>query len=171
MMLLANCACPIDAESFCAGELFVWTDGTPTDYEAWEGLGPANFQGFMGGRGCDPGDMDTRMDCVEAWEQGTSWSTKYPCSLVVAVLPKSNRHEIQPDLTKSHYALTKSQYAWRVIRRGCTLQFHRAKGLCVQLRVCGQRSRCGARTALHIDGRVAATHGRTDRHMLPRRLL
>ena len=91
-MLLANCACPIDAESFCAGELFVWTDGTPTDYEAWEGLGPANFQGFLSGRGCDPGDPDTRMDCVEAWEQGSSWSTKYPRFLIVAVLPKSNRH-------------------------------------------------------------------------------
>ena len=78
------------------------------------------------------------------------------------------------NLTDTRYtaALTKSQYAWRVIRRGCALWFHRPKGLCVQLRMCGQqRSRCGARTALHIDSRVAATHGRTDRHMLPRRLL
>ena len=94
VVLLANWACPIHAEAFCAGELFVWTDGTPTDYEAWEGRGPGNYQGWMRGRGCDPEDRDARMDCVEAWEQGTSWSAKYPCSLVVAVLPKSNRHEI-----------------------------------------------------------------------------
>ena len=80
------------------------------------------------------------------------------------------------NLTDTSYtagsALTKSQYVWRVIRRGCTLLLHRPKGLCVQLRMCRQqRSRCGALTALHIDGRVAATHGRTDRHMLPRRFL
>ena len=95
VVLLANWACPIHAEAQCAGELFVWTDGTPTDYEAWEGGGPGNFQGWMSGRGCDPGDRDARMDCVEAWEQGSSWSTKYPRFLtVVLVLPKSNRHEI-----------------------------------------------------------------------------
>ena len=77
------------------------------------------------------------------------------------------------NLTDTRYtaALTKSQYVWRVIRRGRTLRFQRAKGLCVQLRVCGQRCGCGARTALHIDGRVGATHERTDHHMLPRRLL
>ena len=84
-MLLAILA--IHAEAQCAGELFVWTDGTPTDYEAWDGLGPGNFQGFISGRGCDPGDPDSRMDCVEAWEQGQSWSTKYPCFLAVFVLP------------------------------------------------------------------------------------
>ena len=117
MVLLITWACPIHAEAQCAGELFVWTDGTPTDYEAWEGLGPANFQGFIAGRGCDAGDMDSRMDCVEAWEQGTSWSTKHPCALVVAVLPKSDRHEIHSRIC----TLTKSQYAWRVIRRGCAL--------------------------------------------------
>ena len=47
MVLLANRARPIHAEAYCAGEYFVWTDGTPTDYEAWEGLGPANFQGWI----------------------------------------------------------------------------------------------------------------------------
>ena len=98
MVLLANRTRPIHAEAYCAGEYFVWTDGTPTDYEAWEGLGPANFQGWMSGRGCDGGDPDSRMDCVEAWEQGTSWSTVYPCFLGVVVLPKSDRHEIRPDL-------------------------------------------------------------------------
>ena len=42
------------------------------------------------------------------------------------------------NLTDTRYtaALTKSQYVWRVIRRGRTLRFQRAKGLCVQLRVC-----------------------------------
>ena len=88
----------LHAEARCAGELFVWTDGTPTDYEAWAGGGPDNGQGFMFQRGCDAGDMDSRMDCVEAWEQGESWGAETRGYLVVLVLPKSNRHEIQPDL-------------------------------------------------------------------------